>query len=433
MMRVRLIGLMLFLAGALIPLASAQDSESIIEPASDGMVNPEANISFPPPVYVVSEGVEIRGTVTVPNMRNFFVQFRRLVLDEAEAEAAWFPATLQQTQPVTDGVLGLWNTSIDSDGLFELRMTVNIEDSDPIYVRVSPIRVENNPPAFLQADEEPEAEMEMDEGDAAEDEMAEGEAEAAEGDEITIEVADMQEEAAPEEPEPTPTPEDTSPRAIAIVNSNVRAGDSTQYQRVGFMMIDETAKILGLSSRNTGWYFIEMANGRTGFIHPGIVRAEGDLSNLDRIAPPPPPPPTPVPIIPTAVPAPAARPAPASSNANLVMENVVTNPHPAVCGQAYRIEVTVRNNGSAATTSGGVVRVTDSRHDGAQPTSTDLGFGVLAAGGTQRVFGHLTTSTYYGELHNINLRLDANNQVPESNENDNLHATAPYILVRGDC
>ena len=429
MMRVRLIGLMLFLTGMLIPLASAQDGGDIIEPVGDAMVNPEANISFPPPVYVVSENVEIRGTVTLPNIRNYFVQYRSLVLDEAEEEPLWFPATIQGTESVADGVLGVWNTLIDSDGLYELRMTVNTEGSDPVYVRVSPIRVENNPPAFLQA------EMEMAEGAAAEDEMAEGEAaegEADEGAEMVIEV-DPPEEAAPEEPAPTPTPEDTSPRATAIVDSNVRAGDSTQYQRVGFLLTGETAKILGISSRNTGWYFIEMASGRTGFIHPGIIRAEGDLSNLDRIAPPPPPPPTPVPIIPTAVPAPAAQPAPASSNANLVMENVVIRPHPAVCGEAYRIEVTVRNNGSAATTSGGVVRVTDTRHDGAQPTSTDLGFGALAAGGTQRVFGHLTTSTYYNERHNINLRLDANNQVPESNENDNLHATAPYILQRGKC
>ena len=429
MMRVRLIGLMLFLAGMLIPLASAQDGGDIIEPVGDAMVNADANISFPPPVYVVSENVEIRGTVTLPNMRNFFVQFRSLVLDDAETEEAdWFPAILSRPDSVADDVLGVWNTRMTPDGLYELRLTVNT-DGDQVYARVSPIRIENNPPAFLQA------EMEMAEGAAADDEMAEGEAaegEADEGDEMVIEV-DPPEEAAPEEPAPTPTPEDTSPRATAIVDSHVRAGDSTQYQRVGFMLTGETAKILGISSRNTGWYFIEMASGRTGFIHPGIVRAEGDLSNLDRIAPPPPPPPTPVPIIPTAVPAPAAQPAPASSNANLVMENVVIRPHPAVCGEAYRIEVTVRNNGSAATTSGGVVRVTDTRHDGAQPTSTNIGFGALAAGGTQRVFGHLTTSTYYNERHNINLRLDANNQVPESNENDNLHATAPYILQRGKC
>ena len=435
MMRVRLIGLMLFLAGMLIPLASAQDGGDIIEPVGDAMVNPDANISFPPPVYVVSENVEIRGTVTLPNMRNFFVQFRPLVLDEGEEESPWFPATIQRPDPdpVADGVLGVWNTGMTPDGLYELRMTVNA-DGGLVYARVSPIRVENNPPAFLQA--EAEAEMEMAEGAAADDEMAEGEAaegEADEGDEMTIEV-DPPEEAAPEEPAPTPTPEDTGPRATAIVDSNVRAGDSTQYQRVGFMLTGETAKILGVSSRNTGWYFIEMASGRTGFIHPGIVRAEGDLSNLDRIAPPPPPPPTPVPIIPTAVPAPAAQPAPASSNADLVMENVDIKPHPAVCGQAYTIEVTVRNAGSAATTSGGTIRVTDSRHDGAQPTSTNIDFGALAAGGTQRLTqGRLTTSTYYNEVHHINLYLDANNQVPESNENNNHHAVAPYILQRGDC
>ena len=420
-MRARFIGWLLVVILTAIPLAQAQDA--VIEPASDEEVNPQANISFPPPVYVVRDSVEIRGTVTLDNLRNFFIQFRQLVLDETESdeEAPWFPATVHHTQPVTDDVLGLWNTFTAEDGLYELRLTVNTDSETPEYVRISPIRVENNVPEFLQTDDETET------AEAAEsDEPSEAEADPEEAD---------PEEAEPDPPEATPTPEDTTPRVTAQYESNVRAGDSTQHHIAGFLATGQEARILGISSRGTGWYYIELPNGRTGFIHPGIVTAAGDLSNLRRIQPPPAPLPTPVPIIPTAAPAAQPpQPAPASSSANLVMENnVVINPHPAVCGEAYRIEVTVRNIGSAATTSGGIIRVTDTRHDGAQPASTDIAFGALAAGGTQRVFGHLTTSTYYNERHNINLRLDANNQVPESNENDNLHATAPYILQRGNC
>ena len=419
-MRARFIGWLLIALLTAIPLAQAQDG--VIEPASDEEVNPQANISFPPPVYVVRDSVEIRGTVTLDNLRNFFIQFRPLVLDETESdeEAPWFPATVHQTQPVTDDVLGLWNTQTAGDGLHELRLTINTDGETPEYVRISPIRVENDVPEFLQTDDEAET------AEAAEaEESSEAEADPEE--------ADL-EEADPDPPEATPTPEDTTPRVIAQYESNVRAGDSTQHHIAGFLATGQEARILGISSRGTGWYYIELANGRTGFIHPGIVSAEGDLSNLKRIQPPPAPLPTPVPIVPTAAPVAQPQPAPASSNADLVMENVRINPHPAVCGQAYRITVTVRNVGSAATTSGGIIRVTDSRADGAQPTSTEIGFGALAAGAAQEgVFGHLTTSTYYNELHHINLRLDANNQVPESNENNNLHAAAPYILARGNC
>lgn len=422
MMRARFTGLILFAILTLIPLTNAQDSQDIIEPASDAMVNPAANISFPPPVYVVSESVEIRGTVSLPNLRDFFIQFRELVLDETETppqeEASWLPATLPQKQPVTDGILGIWNTFIASDGLYELRIVINTNSDSPEYVRVSPIRVENDPPAFLQTAAEPEPEAEAEAAEAAE----------AEGETVVIEVT-----APPEEPVPTPTPEDTSPRVVALVDSNVRAGDSTQYQRVGFLLTGQTAKIQGISSRNTGWYFIELSNGRSGFIHPNIIRPEGDVSNLERITPPPPPPPTPVPVIPTAAPPPTA---PPSSNVNLafVGGSVKIIPHPAVCGQAYKIRLTVVNNGSAAATSGGLVRVRDTHSaSGTHAGETHIAFGALAPNASQEVFGHLTSSTYVNELHSITLYLDSDNRVPESNENDNIHATAPYILQKGSC
>ena len=416
-MRARFIGWLLVAVLTAIPLAQAQDGSAVISPASDEEVNPRANISFPPPVYVVRDSVEIRGTVTLDNLQNFFIQFRPLVLDgtESDEEAPWYPATVHRTQPVTDDILGIWNTQASGDGLHELRLTINTDGETPEYVRISPIRVENEVPPFLQTDSEAET------------------AEAAEAEEPSEAEAEP-EEAAPEPPAATPTPEDTTPRVIAQYESNVRAGDSTQHHVAGFLATGQEARILGISSRGTGWYYIELANGRTGFIHPNIVSVEGDASNLKRIQPPPPPTPVPIPAVPVApeTTAPPA-PAPVSSSANLRMENVRINPHPAVCGQAYRITVTVRNIGSAATTSGGIIRVTDSRHDGAQPTSTDIAFGALAAGAAQEVFGHLTTSTYYNEVHHVNMRLDANNQVPESNENDNHHAAAPYILERGNC
>ena len=383
----------------LVPLTSGQDSADPIEPKDPDMMNPEAHISFPPPVYVVRDSVDIRGTVTLATMRNFFIEFRPLALDmmmdDEEEEHQWFPATLPRIEAVVDDVLGTWNTVTLRDDLYELRLIINTGGDMPEYYRVSPIRVENNPPPF-----------------AAEQQMM-------------VEV----------EPEPEPTPEpaptatpDTTPRVVATVASNVRAGDSTLYAVIGHLLEGDSAKIKGISSYGTGWYYIELANGRSGFIYPGIVNTAGDLSNLPRINPPPLPP-TPIPV-PTAVPQP---PQP-QTGANLIFANVQINPHPATCNKAYRIDVTVRNNGTGASTSGGMILVRDSGNDGTgQVQSTEIAFGPLAPGHSQNVFGHLTASLWYKTKHHINLHLDGHNQVPETNDNDNYHATAPYVLKKGSC
>ena len=47
--------------------------------------------------------------------------------------------------------------------------------------------------------------------------------------------------------------------------------------------------------------------------------------------------------------------------------------------------------------------------------------------------GYLTPTVHVDRLHNINFELDYGNRIAETNENDNLHAEAPYILGKGDC
>lgn len=389
------------------PLAIGQDDAQVIEPTDPDMVNAEANISFPPPVYVVRGSVDIRGTVTVEGMRNFFVEFQPLSLDmmtdeESEEASQWFPATLPRIAPIEDDVLGSWNTVTLRDGLYELRLTINTDAETPTYFRVSPIRVENNPPEFAAM--QPAAE------EAAAEDMSVEEPE--------VEPTDV--------PEPTATP-DSSPRVTALVNSNVRAGDSTFYVIVGGLREGETAKIKGISSFGTGWYYVELANGRSGFIHPNIVRPEGDLSALARINPPPLPP-TPIPQ-PTAVPPPVQP----STGANLRITHVQISPHPAICNQAYEIQATVTNDGNAPSTSGFAIEVRDSRPDGSGLVTIVIGGSPLAAGETRTYAGHLQTGVYVDELHNINVVVDARNEVGETNEGDNLYATAPYFLQKGNC
>ena len=407
-MRARLIVLVMFSFVLLVSLTAGQSGDGVIEPLDESMVNPDANISFPPPVYVVRGSVDIRGTVTLPNIVNYLIEFRPLMLDDAQdesdASSLWFPAIVLQFEPVTDDILGTWNTLTARDGLYELRLTVDTEDGQE-QARVSPIRVENNPPDFVET-------VIVEVAEASADEQADE----------------------PEEPETVATAEpveeaDDTPRVVALVNSNVRAGDSTGYGIVGFLLEGESAEIQGVSSRGTRWFFIRMENGIGGFIHPNIVRTEGNVSSL-RLINPPPLPPTVIPI-PTVIP---AQPVPASSGANLVFGPVVVSPHPATCGQTYRITATIRNVGNANAPSGVVVEVRDSRAaDGSVLEATHIAFPPVNAGAEATAFGHITMNLHYDELHHINLYLDVNNQVAEANENDNHSATAPYVLQRGGC
>ena len=386
-------------------MSQGQETDHPIAPKEGDLINPAAHITYPPPVYVVRGSVDIRGTVTHIAMRNFFIEFRPLVLDmmaDEEEEQQWFPATLPRIEAVEDDVLGTWNTVTLADDLYELRLTVNTGRERPEYYRVSPIRVENDPPPFVVAQPAPaDAEPTQDMGEAP-----------------------IEEPAPAPEPEPTA---DTQPRVNATVNANVRAGDSTVYAVIGFLRDGESALVKGISNRGSGWYYIELANGRSGFIYPHIVNTTGDLSNLPRINPPPPPPPTPVPA-PTALPTAP----PPQSNVDLVIANVQVNPHGVKCGQTYEIQVTVRNAGSGNAPSGGLIMVRDSGQNGtAPPQTTQIAFGALVAGAQQTVAGHLTPTVHVETLHHITVQVDVNNQVVEFNENNNISATAPYALGSG--
>lgn len=400
-MKRRFLGMILLAVLMIIPLALAQEISNVVEPNDNTLVNPAANISFPPPVYVVRDNVDIRGTVSLPTMRNYFVEFRPLILDETTAlpsdQRPWFPATLPVMQPIIDDVLGTWNTFTAPDGLYEIRLTINTTSGVPDYVRVSPIRVENNIPPFLEA--------------------------ALAG--ATATLNPTQAVAGRATLAATPTPLNTGPQVVALVDANVRIGDSTQYDRIGFLFSGESAPIIGISSFNTNWYYIQLPSGRRGFIAPSVVRSEGDLSSLPRINPPPPPTP-----IPTNTPVPTATP---DTTANLQVSQVVIDPNPPQCNETYTLYVTVKNTGTGASTSDGSISISDARTaDGSIIESTLGVFPVLDPDGTFEGVIPVTVNAYFGEDHTLTIRVDSTNAVPETNEADNTF-TIVYSLEQADC
>ena len=305
-MRLRLVMITLALL-LLAPLASAQDSGSLIEPADADMVDPLANISYPPPVYVVRGSVNIRGTANLPDLKSFYIEVRELDLsgDMEGEEPAWFPATLPRIAAVTDEALGTWNTASTPDGLYELRLMISAGDYGMLPVaRVSPIRIENDPPEYAMAMmAEPAAPAEP----AADDMPAE---EPAAADDMPAD------EPADDMPAEEPAPVDPRPHIIVTVpGANVRSGDSLGYPIIYGLKEGDRAPIKGVSSWGTGWLFIELPSGRSGFIAPFIVEVDGDISDVAAIQPPPLPP-TPIPPPPPAT----AIPPPPTSGANLVVD-----------------------------------------------------------------------------------------------------------------
>jgi len=361
--------------------------------------NPNANVSWPPPVYVVRGQFPIRGTANLPNMTTYFLEFRPINDDLSPQVGAdvWFPAILPSQAAVQDGVLGTWDTTLIADGLYQLRLTVNVSQGNPVFAIVSPLRIQNTPSPF----------------------------------EVTpTPIATF----TPIPPPATAVPtQDATPRVTinppGSPTGNVRQGDSTFYGIITSVPAGTIARVLGISNRGTGWYQIQLDNGQIGWVAPSIATPSGDLSGLPRIQPPPPPPPTATPI-PTAIPATAVP----VSQANLFVGNVNFDPGSPQCNQPFQVKIDIANLGSHPTAFSGTVTVTDTRAaDGTQqgPAGSNS-FPIIQPGQTINVSVVMTIGTYYNEQHNVTVNVDPSNQIPETTKGDNVKSLS-YTLNRASC
>jgi uncharacterized protein YgiM (DUF1202 family) len=368
--------------------------------------DPNANMSWPPPVYVLRGTVEIRGSADLPGMNNYFIEFRALGDDlEADETAIFFPALLPQQTPVVDDVLGEWDTTLTTDGLYELRLTVNIAGADPVIHIVSPLRIENEPPPFVVI-----ATPEVGVPDPA---------------------VPTQAAAATTAPVVEATQDNTPRVTVELYDSiNVRRGDGTNYPSFNALYNGETAAIVGVSSTGSGWWQVSLPNGQIGWVSPDVVTVLGDTSGVPSVQPPPPPVPTATPVpLPTLAPVTVAP----LTQVNLVAGNLYINPNPLVCAETADVGIDVANLGSQAMTSGGTVRVQSIRaSDGTVQGTTEGAFGPLQANQTFRVDMRLTISTYYNETHRLVFTIDPNNAIAETVEGDNSR-TLEYTLQKGDC
>ncbi|MBK8034886.1 MAG: SH3 domain-containing protein [Chloroflexi bacterium] len=387
--RLLLLVLALIVAAVGIPISAQSD------PAQD---NPNAQITWPPPVYVLRGEFEIRGSANVPNMANFFIEFRPLdeQLQPPAGREVWFPASLPNAAAVQDDVLAVWDTSVVPDGIYELRLTVNVTGGTAITDAVGPVRLENTPPPFAPVVLP-----------------------------TNTPVPQVVQPTTPPQPTAIPT-EDPTPRVtISTPTGNVRQGDGTNYNIIVTLTQGTVLDIVGISTTGSGWYNVRLPNGSTGWVAPSIVTVSGNVGGLPRVQPPPPPAtpvPTPVPF--TATP---------TSSANLVAGIVVLEPATPTCGQTFNVGFDVANLGSTASSASGTVSLVDVRAaDGSTQGTTIGGFPILSPGQTFRVVMPLTVSTWYNETHRITLIIDPSNAIPENNETDQ-QRVVEYVLQKGSC
>lgn len=368
----------------------------IIAPDPATAVDPNANIIWPVPVYVVRGVFEIHGSANLADQVNYFLEFRALNPDltPQNERIPWLPVSLPSNNAVLNDVLAEWNTTTVRDGVYELRLTINRDDIDPYTFTVRPLRIENNPPPFVQIPTNPPF--------------------ATQAPQVLV--------TATFAPTLIPTADNVPRATVNVANANVREGDTTFHRVINSFSSGTSLEILGISSNNTGWYLVQLPDGRRGWIASSVVTVSGNTSGLPRVAPPPPP----VTPTPTFTPTPIAQ-------GNLVAGVVVFDPAQPRCGQTFSVNFDVANLGTGPTAASGIVSLADVRTaDGSIQGTTVGGFPVLQPGQTFRVVMPLTISTFYAETHTIVLQIDPNNALIETNEGDNRQSIS-YTLRRADC
>lgn len=405
--------IVVWLIGIAVFLLAVSVNAQGITPNPNTPPNPNANISFPPPVYFLRGEMQIYGSANLPNMANYFLEYRPLIIppspDIVLPEIPWGPISLPSSVPVQDGLLGIWNTFTVADGLYEIRLTVNVPGQQPVIVIVSPLRVENKPSDFALRNIQ-----------------------------LFTMPGGLDGIATPASPlVPVTTPETTTgPTVTSTVDANVRAGDDTVYSVVGVLRTGTQATILGISSRGTGWYYIELPNGTRGFIAPSVVTVSGNTSGLPQINPPPRPAAT---ATSTIAPTRSVTNTPPSTGSLPDLGGALPSlsPNPPSCGVPFNILINIANIGSAPVTSPFLVGFEVSGPGGYFQSSTasaNVSSGSPINPGENFVVGSpssFTISSGGGQQFTVRVYIDANYAITESNEGNNIITTT--FTLSGGC
>ncbi|RMG71364.1 MAG: PKD domain-containing protein, partial [Chloroflexi bacterium] len=100
-------------------------------------------ILSPIPGNVVSGNVQVIGSATHPQ----FLQYQLEYGPDPNSANLWYPITGAVQSPIFNGLLGIWNTTVIPDGVYQLRLRVFLRDgTDWGTVVVNGVRVQNRAP-----------------------------------------------------------------------------------------------------------------------------------------------------------------------------------------------------------------------------------------------------------------------------------------------
>ena len=247
-----------------------------------------------------------------------------------------------------------------------------------------------------------------------------------------------------EDTDATDAPDDTSDTAdtasgdvvLRIVQGgiNVRRGPSTNFvPPLGVATGDVTA--LAANTALT-WFKINYQGGEAWITGDEslVTVISGDPASLPRESGPPiptlaPPTNTPAPATATAGPgmstaAPTGQATGSATGADLVISNFVLDPKDPFCNQPAQMRANLSNIGNAATATGGFVILAVENTDGSnRQTLGAVEIPVLQAGASNHLvaidFRDTFTSNRGDGIKRAIVIIDANNQIPEANDNNN--------------
>jgi hypothetical protein len=98
-------------------------------------------ITAPQSGQVLQGSVDITGTSDVPGFQSAEIAFAFA----SDTSSNWFLIQSSE-EPVKNGMLGTWDTTTLTDGIYTLRLRVNLQDGKQIETTVSGLRVRNYTP-----------------------------------------------------------------------------------------------------------------------------------------------------------------------------------------------------------------------------------------------------------------------------------------------
>ncbi len=99
-------------------------------------------LQWDPVRNTVSGRVDIIGSVNIADLQWYFVE--AAPHDSADAEIMWTPISSLEFAPVVDGVIGSWNTTLQADGFYQIRLHAVNAANESLYYGLAPILVNNN-------------------------------------------------------------------------------------------------------------------------------------------------------------------------------------------------------------------------------------------------------------------------------------------------